>query len=320
MKRVAVLRGGPSEEYDVSMNTGKNVLATLNQLDYTTKDIIITKKGEWLDSGIVRAPETALDAVDVVFIALHGRYGEDGQVQKILQRKHIPFTGSRSFPSAVAFNKELTKRTLQEHNLRMPKHKHLKGNSLWAVQNQIDDVFKELGTDLFVKPVASGSSFGTKFVGNQMDLEAAIEELLAQHEEVLIEEFIHGREATVGVLQDFRGQTHYTLPAIEIIPPNKAVSFTYEDKYSGLTEEICPGRFSYDEKEQLLKMATLAHQALGCTHYSRSDFIVKNGEAYFLELNTLPGLTEQSLLPKAASAIGLDFKNLIQHLVETAEV
>lgn len=320
MKRVAVLRGGPSEEYDVSMNTGRTVLAALNQLNYTTKDIVITKKGEWLDSGITRSAETALDAIDVVFVALHGRYGEDGQVQKILQRKHIPFTGSRSLPSAIAFNKELTKRTLLEHGIKMPKHKHLKGSTLWEVQSELDNVFAELGSDLFIKPVASGSSFGASFVSNQMDLETALEKLLVQYEEVLVEEFIKGREAAVGVLQDFRGEPYYTLPAIEIVPPDKATSFSYEHKYSGLTEEICPGRFSYDEKEQLLKMAILAHQSLGCDHYSRSDFIVRNGEVYFLELNTLPGLTEHSLLPQAASAIGLDFKSLVQHLVETARV
>src|SRR6056297_2041713 len=125
MKRVAVLRGGPSEEYAVSMLSGKAVLQALRDSDYVHKDIVITKKGEWLEEGFVRSPEQALEAVDVVFVALHGSYGEDGQVQRILQRKGIPFTGSRALSSAIAFNKELAKNTLRPHGLRMPKHRRI---------------------------------------------------------------------------------------------------------------------------------------------------------------------------------------------------
>jgi D-alanine-D-alanine ligase len=115
MKRVAVLRGGPSEEYSVSMLSGNAVLKALRDSDYPHKDIVITKKGEWLEEGFVKSPEQALEAVDVVFVALHGSYGEDGQVQRILQRKGIPFTGSRALSSAVAFNKELAKNTMRPH-------------------------------------------------------------------------------------------------------------------------------------------------------------------------------------------------------------
>lgn len=320
MKRVAVLRGGPSDEYEVSMNTGKTVLNALKQLDYVVKDIVITRKGEWLEAGIARSPETALDAVDVVFIALHGHYGEDGQVQRILQRKHIPFTGSRALPSAIAFNKELTKRTLLEHDIKMPKHRLLRGDSLWSVQTELDDIIAELGEELFLKPSANGSSVGAKYVTNRQMLEEAVAELLRDYNEVLVEEFIRGREATVGVLQNFRGERLYTLPAIEIVPPNGSPMFSNTDKYNGLTDEICPGRFSYSEKETLAEKALLAHSIIGCDHYSRSDFLVKDGEVYFLEINTLPGLTEQSLFPKAAQAVGLEFKQLIEHLVETATV
>lgn len=318
-KRVAVLRGGPSEEYEVSMKTGSAVLAALDVLNYPKKDIVITKKGEWLDRGFVRTPEQLLQDVDVVFIALHGRYGEDGQVQKILQRLLIPFTGSGALASGIAFNKQLTKDSLAAHGIKMPRHRRVR---LQEIENDelVEDLFEELGSELFIKPLASGSSHGARYIPNKDSLLKAVEELRQFHEEILIEEFIRGREATVAVLNQFRNEDVYVLPVVEIVPPNGEPIFSYENKYNGRTEEICPGRFSYSEKAELSKLAALAHTALACDHYSRSDFIVRDGEVYFLEINTLPGLTSESLFPKAAAAVGLEFNQLIAQLVETARV
>lgn len=320
MKRVAVLRGGPSEEYDVSMRSGCAVLNALKKLEYNSRDIVITKSGEWLESGFVRDPEAALEAVDVVFIALHGAYGEDGQVQKILQRKNIPFTGSRSLPSAIAFNKDLTKQTLKAHNIKMPRHRRFSRLELDRLDEELSNIFTEIGPEVFIKPIASGSSHGARHIPNAETLKITLTELLELYDEVMIEEFIRGKEATVGVLDNFRAQKTYSLPAIEIIPPDGNPVFSYEDKYSGATQEIVPGRFSYHEKAQLAEVAALVHEVIGCQHYSRSDFMVRNGEVFFLEVNTLPGLTDQSLFPKAAAAVGLDFNQLVQHLIETATV
>ena len=320
MKHVTVLRGGPSGEYDVSLRSGAAVLKALRELGYPTKDITISKSGEWLESGMVRSPETTLNATDVVFIALHGEFGEDGQIQRMLQRKHIPFTGSRALPSAIAFNKELTKRSLYEHNILMPKHRRVSRGNFETLNEHIDSIIDEIGTELFVKPLASGSSIGARYVSNEDALQTALHELLEDYESVLVEEFIRGKEATVGVLQQFRDQELYVLPVIEIVPPGGVPLWSYEDKYNGKTEEICPGRFSYHEKSKLSDAAALVHTALGLDHYSRSDFIVRNGDVYFLEVNTLPGLTDESLFPKAAAAVGLDFKQLVKHLVETSRV
>lgn len=319
MKRVAVLRGGPSNEYDVSLKTGAAVLEALRDQGYHCKDIMVTKKGEWLESGLVRNPEQALDATDVVFIALHGQYGEDGQVQRLLQRKNIPFTGSRALSSAVAFNKELTKFTLREHNILMPKHQRFSRSDVDRIDEEVKNIFAEIGNELFVKPLTSGSSLGARYVPNPDVLRDVLIELLGDYEHVMVEEFIRGREATVGVLENFRNERVYVLPAIEIVPPGGVPLFSNEDKYNGKTDEICPGRFSYHEKSKLSDAAALVHTVLNCDHYSRSDFIVRNGDVYFLEVNTLPGLTHQSLFPKAAAAVGLDFKQLIAHLVETSK-
>lgn len=318
MKRVAVLRGGPSSEYDVSLRSGAAVLEALRQLEYPHKDIVITKKGEWLDSGFVKAPEKALEAVDVVFIALHGAYGEDGQVQRILQRLQLPFTGSDAFSSGVAFNKELTKESLREHGVKMAKHRTVTKTSLQNLHAEMEGILSELGSELFIKPIGGGSSVGARYLPHADALHTALQELLQDHDSLMVEEFIRGREATVGVISQFRDEDLYVLPVIEIVPPGGAPFFSYDVKYNGTTQEIVPGRFSYHEKAKLSEAASLVHQALHCDHYSRCDFIVRDGEPYFLEINTLPGLTSESLFPKAAAAVGLEFNDLVKHLVETS--
>jgi len=318
MKRVAVLRGGPSEEYAVSMQTGSGVLGALRALGYNYKDITITKKGDWLENGFIKSPDQALEAVDAVFLALHGTYGEDGQIQRMLQRKRIPFTGSRALSSGIAFNKELTKHTMKPHGLKMPKHRRVSRSELPQLKEEIPIIFADLGTELFVKPIANGSSLGARHAPTHDILFNALQELLQEYEEVLVEEFIRGKEATVAVLDNFRNQAIYVLPVIEIIPPNGTPMFSHTDKYNGQTQEIVPGRFSYHEKSQLLEAAELVHRVIDCKHYSRSDFIVKDGEIFFLEVNTLPGLTTESLFPKAAKAVGLEYNQLIEHLIERA--
>lgn len=316
--RVAVLRGGPSDEYSVSMQTGRRVLDALDELGYPHKDIVITKKGEWLENGFVRQPEATLEAIDVVFIALHGTYGEDGQVQRILERRMIPFTGSRAIPSAIAFNKELTKHTLVPLDIKMPKHRKINRAEFLETKDDIGDLFSVVGKELLIKPVASGSSFGAAYVPNETMLTSTLEKLFQTYENILIEEYIRGREATVGVINDFRSEKTYVLPTIEIIPPGGEPLFSHESKYNGKTEEVIPGRFSYHEKSELSRIAATIHEVMGCRQYSRSDFIVRNGDVYFLEINTLPGLTKESLFPKAAAAVGLSYPQLIKHLVDSA--
>ena len=318
MKRVAVLRGGPSEEHEVSMLSGQAVLSALDELGYQKRDLVITKQGDWLDSGIVRRPELALEGIDIVFVALHGHYGEDGQLQRFLHRLKLPYTGSAALASASAFNKHFAKETLRKHGLKTPKHHLLSGDSLWAVSAKLEGLLFDLGEDLFIKPNTTGSSHGTARIFGKEQLEGSIENLFPKYPQLLVEEFIAGREATVSVLEDFRGESFYALPAVEIMPANNETHFSTNAKYGNTTVLSCPSSFSYEEKERLAAAAVLAHQQLGCRHYSRSDFLVRNGEIYFLETNTLPGLTEHSLLPHAAKSIGLEYNELIGHLLLTA--
>lgn len=315
---MAVLRGGPSEEYAVSMRTGGAVLAALIAAGYHTKDVVITRSGDWLDGGVVRAPESILKAIDVVFVALHGGYGEDGQVQKLLQRLHIPFTGSRAFPSAIAFNKALTKRTLAEHGILMPKHREVSFDAASETVTIADSIQSEFGPEYIIKPTASGSSFGVQFVSQGQSLAEALDAALLQHERVLVEEYIRGREATAATLENFRDDAIYVFPTVEIVTPRTAQFFDTTAKYSAETEELCPSRFSYSERSKIEEVAAKVHEILELSQYSRSDFMVTNDEVYFLEVNTLPGLTPESLYPKAAAAVGLDIERLVKHLVLTA--
>lgn len=315
--QVAVLRGGPSEEYAVSMKSGATVLKALAELGYQTKDIIITREGDWLDRGIVRAPETALTGVDVVFIALHGTYGEDGEVQKFLQRLHIPYTGSSSFPSARAFNKRLTKQTLESHGVLMPKYREISIDDFEAAE-AARSINEEFGPEYIIKPVSSGSSFGIQMVTAAESLADALEESLKHYDKVLVEEFIRGREATCATLEDFRNEKIYVFPSVEIIPVANSHFWSTDAKYDGTTKEICPSRFSYGQKSEIADISNLVHDVMELSQYSRSDFIVSDNGIYFLEVNTLPGLTEESLYPKAAASVGLNINQLVAHLVETA--
>jgi len=320
MKRIAVLRGGPSEEYDVSMLSGNAVLAALADSEYLPKDIMISKTGQWFVEGRKRTPEQALAGMDVAFIALHGTFGEDGQVQRILERSRIPFTGSPSLASGIAFNKELTKQTMRPHGVSMAKHRRVNKDERESLKDEVAQIIADLGTQLFIKPLASGSSFGARKVQESAELHDNLVELLDLYDSLLVEEYIGGTEATVGVLSDFRGERLYTLPTMEIIPPMSDGFYNTANKYDGTTGHVCPGRFTSTVKNEMSRIAQLAHTAVGCDQYSRSDFLVRGTDVYFLEINTLPGFTCESNYPLAANAIGLDFKNLVRHLIETARV
>lgn len=320
LTRVAVLRGGPSTEYEVSMMTGHSVLEALRELPYAVKDVVIDQKGEWIVGGYVKTPEQALLDIDVVFIALHGAYGEDGTVQRILHRLHIPYTGSGPYASAIALNKHLTKEHLKQLGVKMPKHLKLTSTGIANVQQTAESLKRLFGPQYVIKPIAGGSSIGTIMVERQYELASALQAALADSPEIIVEERVIGKEATVGILERFRGQLYYQLPAIEIIPPAKTPFFSADVKYTGETDEICPGRFSKTEKQELAAVAELVHRSLNLQQYSRSDFIVAQDGVYFLEVNTLPGLTSQSLYPKAVAAVGSCYRELIDFLIRTARV
>lgn len=316
--RVGVLRGGPSSEYEVSLKSGASVLAHLPER-YHGVDIFIDRAGVWHLSGLPCEPHRALAQVDAVFNALHGEYGEDGGVQELLDAHSVPYTGSGRFPSAMAMNKAAAKGMLSEHGIKTPYYRLLRQEEVDGISQLALELHRRFPQPSIVKPLAKGSSVGMTLARTLAELIDALDNGFAASDTLLIEEFISGREATCGVIDDFRGERQYALLPIEIVPPKESPFFDYYAKYSGASRELCPGNFSRAEKEAVQTLSKKVHAALGLRHYSRSDFIVHPRRGiYFLEVNTLPGLTNESLLPKALRAVSCSLPQFLDHVISLA--
>ncbi len=312
---VGVLRGGPSSEYEISLLSGASVLAELPKDKYEARDLFVDREGTWHSRGVPVSPEKALAGVDAVFNVIHGEYGEDGTLHRVFDPLGVPYTGPSQFDSTRAFNKQHTKDALREHGVRSPYSVVVEPGSAYEAVAQ--DVFRLVTLPMIIKPVIGGSSVGMSIVRSFHELENALRHAAQVSPKILVEEFITGREATVGVVDNFRGAEHYALMPVEIIPPPGRF-FDYEVKYNGQTKELVPSTFSDKIKKELERVATLVHDKLGMRHYSRSDFIVSPRGVYFLEINNAPavGMTSESLMPKALAAGGTSLGEFLDHVVQ----
>lgn len=292
---VAVLLGGPSAEREVSQRSGQAVAQALRDANANVTEID------------VHGPDFALPPdTDVAFIALHGTFGEDGTVQRILEQRGIAYTGSGPEASELAFDKLAAKAAFKRSRIPTPAY------AVWEVGKSVGEQIVFLGNPLVVKPVRQGSSVGVSIVNDSKSLEAACRQALEHDSQVLIEKFILGRELTVGI---FDGRP---LPVIEVRP--KTTFFDYTAKYTaGQTEYIVPAELPQLDLARAQHLALNAHDCLGCRDLSRVDIMLSTkGEMFVLEVNTIPGFTETSLVPKAARAMGMEFKTLCVRLVEMA--
>ena len=314
---VGVLRGGPSSEHEISLLSGHAVVANLPRERYIIRDIYIDKQGTWHERGKPSTPADILRTVDVVISTLHGHYGENGELQRLLEQFGIKYVGADSMNSYMAMHKVLSKEKAREMGLKTPKYYFVeRGADADAATYEIIRSFHQ---PVIVKPVTGGSSVGVEIVGGYAPVYRAISKLLSEEGELLVEEVIRGTEATVGVVEGLRGEALYVLPPVEIIPPAKDF-FSFTSKYDGTSQEIVPGRFPKQISDELMNAAKIMHQALGQKHYSRSDFIVSKNGIYFLELNnaTAVGLTKESLLPKSLAAVGVKFPDFLSHVIDLA--
>jgi len=290
---ITVMLGGPSAEREVSLRSGAAVAAALRSRGHVVSELD-PQDANWV------LPEKT----DVVFLALHGTYGEDGTVQRQLEKLGVPYTGCDAEASRIAFDKLLTKQSCIEQGV--PTAKFLVADSAetpWPLGWQ---------PPLVVKPLRQGSSVGLQFVNRVDEWHTALAESLRFDSEVLVEEKIIGRETTVGIL-DGRA-----LPVVEVRP--KTGSYDYQTKYTaGASEYFCPAEFDAATTRQIQDAALGAFKAIGGRDYSRVDVMVRaDGSPVVLEVNTLPGMTETSLLPKAAAAMGIDFAELCQRMIDLA--
>jgi len=333
-KRIGVLRGGPSDEYDISLQSGSAVLAVLAHERFAEKyvlhDILIDKTGQWHIAGAPALPHKVFSQIDVFVNALHGTYGEDGKLQTILDEYGVMYTGSRALASAIGMNKVLAKNIFTQHGIKTPRHIVIdfeklseKSKKAKSLDEMVREIFNTFSLPVIVKPVTGGSSVGISIARSFGEIKPAIQKA-SIFGLVMIEEYIAGREATVGIIDDFRGQRFYALPAVEIRYGHGHDFFDYEAKYCHAhtalaAEEIVPGHFSVTEKDELERLARGIHAALGLRHYSRSDFIVSPHRGiYALEINTLPGLTTTSLMPKALAAVGSNLPDFLDHIIGLA--
>ena len=332
---VMVLMGGPSAEYSVSMASGRVVFQALTSLDEFDVDaLIIHENGEWQKTrnipdeamhpaALVHAapPRSStlqgfhlLEDVDIVFLALHGSFGEDGTIQAVLDTLHIPYTGSGALASASAMNKHRAKELFQFHQLPTAPEFYVVPSKMESMGRLIPQIETRLGYPLVIKPNEGGSSVGIHMANNQEQLREALERELRNNVPLMVEKKMLGRELTCAVLEDYDGST-LPLPIIEIVPRTGAF-FDFTAKYvEGGSDEICPALIDHKNARHIQDLAVRAHQILGCKGFSRSDFILTSEGPVILELNTIPGMTPNSLLPKAAQVFGLDFAQLVKRLV-----
>lgn len=305
--RVAVLMGGISSERDVSLRSGKNVADALDRDKYDVRALDFT--------GDV-APIVALkDAVDVVFLALHGIGGEDGRMQGLLDLLEIPYTGSGVLGSAVAMHKGVAKALYLQAGIPTPTSLtlHAVVDAL-PLTEQVAQVRAQVGLPCVVKPANEGSSVGISIVHTIAELEAAIADAFRYDTELVVETFVAGVEISVPVLGV---SDPHALPDVEIAP--KSGFYDYENKYTpGATEEFCPARISAAAHAKAAAYAVQAHTALHCRGVSRTDMIVSGDDVTVLETNTLPGMTDTSLIPLSARTAGIDFPTLLDMMLTAA--
>ena len=302
-KRIGVLMGGMSAEREISLRTGQSVQKALLKKNYKVYPIDVTTS---------LAQKLLKNKIEVAFIALHGRGGEDGTVQGMLEIMQIPYTGSGVLASALALHKGMTKNILSYHRLPTPDFQIVKAEEI-----KRPNFHRKIKTPLplVIKPIAEGSTIGASIVKQKRKLRDACEQAARFDHHILIERFIEGKEITTGILD---GEA---LPLIEIVPRDGFYNF--RSKYTpGNTDYIIPARVKKSVTSKIQQLAVKAYHTIGCEGVARVDSILdlQNSQPYILEINTIPGMTETSLLPMAAQYAGVSFENLVEKIVLTARL
>ena len=296
-KQIAVLMGGPGSERDVSMATGKGVVKALRSLGAEVSEIDVQGADFELPAG-----------TELAFIALHGTFGEDGQVQKILEDRGVPYTGEGVAESELAFDKIRSKEAFRQHEVTTP---------YWQIITAGQQ--PTIPLPIVIKAPRQGSTVGVHIIRNEGEVEAAIADASTYDRELLVEKFVSGRELTIGILGD------QALPIIEIIPKGGFYDFTNKYPFlnpsaGGGAEHVCPAHIPEERTRAIQDLALRAHRALGLRVYSRVDIILPDEEEpSVLEANTIPGMTEASLLPEAAAVAGIGYPELCARIIELSQ-
>ncbi|AWA30335.1 D-alanine--D-alanine ligase [Flavobacterium magnum] len=318
--KVAVVMGGYSDESVISLRSGKLVLSNLDKSKYEAFEVHILKDGWHVVADDKKYPINKADfsvdmdgrhiRFDVAVNTIHGTPGEDGHMQAYWELLGLPYSGCSFYQSALTFNKRDTLSVLSKFGIPRAKSIYLsKGQAV-----SVDEIVAQLGLPFFVKPNQSGSSLGVSKVNDPADFDKALAFAFAEDNDILIESNLKGTEVSVGVLH-YRGQTT-VLGLTEIVSQNDF--FDYEAKYEGKSEEITPARLDRETERKVRETAAKAYEALGMRGFSRSDFIVMDGVPHFIEMNTNPGLSPQSIFPQQAAHAGIAFSDLLDNEIALA--
>jgi D-alanine-D-alanine ligase len=319
MKTIAIIAGGNSSEYEISVKSAQGVAEALSAAFTTYIIMIRSTNWYWEDAkgmyhnidknDFTLSKEGTKIRFDAVFVAIHGAPGENGQMQGYFDMLNIPYTSCNAFCSALTFNKQACKLFLKEYGIAMADSFLIRK----GIRIDTNEIIEKTGLPCFVKPNDSGSSFGVSKVKAAEELLAAIGKAFEESDEVIIEKFMKGREVACGVVKTKHGEM--VLPVTEIISKNEF--FDYEAKYTpGRSEEVTPARMESEITKEIQRLSSLIYDLLGCKGIVRVDFIVVDGKPNFLEINTVPGMTEESLIPQQAAAAGIPAAVLYGSVVE----
>lgn len=312
MQTVALLFGGPSSEHEVSLSSAKNILENIDRQRFDVLEVLITKECQYIIDGIFFDERAGLEEikngnVDVVFPMFHGTYGEDGTLQKKLEELGIPFVFSSSKASSLAIDKKKTNEILQSNSILIPK-----SDIITKMSNEHNCKYP-----IIIKPIDEGSSVGLFKYNNDSEYRNALEKIFENHHEMLVQEFIEGREFTCGVIE--KNSEVIPLIATEIVL-TKGETFDYEAKYTvGGCEEITPARIDEETMKRIQSLALRCHHIVGCKSLSRTDMILQGDDFFVLEINAIPGMTKTSFIPAQANACGYSMKELITILIESVK-
>lgn len=299
---IGVLYGGPSSEREVSIESGENAAKALESAGHQVHRVLL--------DGTFNVRDARSLGIDVALLALHGEFGEDGKIQSILEEADIPYTGSGIDASSRAFDKVLAKQAFERHSVRTPAWMSV--DMPQAILDSNVEKLCDLNPPVVIKPATGGSSLGVTIVREKNQVEDALRKAAEYGDCVLIERFIKGRELTVGVIGE------EALPVAELKVPGEF--YDYNAKYSDeRTRIVCPAELDPDLAARVRALGLAAHRALGCRDVSRTDIILdESGMLWVLEVNTIPGMTSHSLLPRAAGAVGISFAELCEGLLRLA--
>lgn len=316
---VGVLRGGPTSEYGYSLKTGAAMLEALPDEKYDVRDVFIDKQGTWHARGMPIEPARVLSQMDVALNALHGGIGEDGTIGRVLERAGVPYAGSRPQESALALNKARAREVFADAGIRVPQ------SVAFSLTDEIDtgtmarEVFARFGPPYVIKPANEGASNGLRIAYNFADLPDILGDVLDASGTALAEEYIRGDEATVGVIEGFRGEDLYALPPARVLYPRGAGALLSHHYDQGEVRHVVPSDFSDSQKQALAEAARAAHQALGLSHFSRADFILTKRGPYLLEVDALPHLYEGAAFSDKLNAVGSSVREFLEHVITLAK-